>query len=169
MVTEKYRNKYMAIMVGVTSLSVTLGPGFNSIFQNIPTGKLGPFKIEGYNITAWIVLPIYIVITIIHLALFKDYGIIDYNAQLAKRKEIEMIESPTPNEKLIVEYNTLETDIKHKPQNLNVDNQVSLKKASDFNVDLVRENYISKYKGLFYLYDQNLVRNVVNEEEDHMF
>lgn len=58
MVTEKHRTVYSAVMVGVTSMSVTMGPGFNSIFADyIPMGKLGPFIIEKYNIMAWVCFP----------------------------------------------------------------------------------------------------------------
>ena len=35
-------------------MAVTIGPGVNSICNNIPMGDMGPFQVRAYNIMAWI-------------------------------------------------------------------------------------------------------------------
>ena len=168
----KYRNTWMAIMVGVTSTAVTLGPGFNSIFQNIPTGKLGPFEIESYNISAFICLPITIITAIVHLCLFKDTGIKDYNKGLAEKKRIDEIKTPDPNQKLIEQHKMTEYDIKKIPSGLNFSSNNQEKITTEIpkaTQESTRNNFIKTYKGLFYICDENLTESVISEEQKYMF
>jgi hypothetical protein len=109
-VIPRHRTTWSAVMVAVTSFAITVGPGVNSILNNIEDFDIGPFKVRKYNIISWFaILPI-IIMTPIFLWLFKDTGIQDFNKKVARKRELKNINGGKPD-LLLLDSNTLNEKI----------------------------------------------------------
>lgn len=101
MVTTNHRAFWSAMLVCQTCCATCTGPGFNSMLSYMPSGKIGPFIFESYNILVWICFPVYILYTILFFCLFSDQGMKDLLIKKAEDKKIKEMNYPKPNVKLI--------------------------------------------------------------------
>jgi hypothetical protein len=105
-VIPRHRTTWSAVMVAVTSFAITVGPGVNSILNNIEDFDIGPFKVRKYNLMSWfVIIPIFIM-TITFLWLFKDTGIQDFNKKVERKRELKNIDSGEPD-LLLLDSNSL--------------------------------------------------------------
>ena len=176
-VIPRHRTTWSAVMVAVTSLAITVGPGVNSILNNIEDFEIGPFKVRKYNIIAWFVLIPIVTMATIFLWLFQDTGIQDFNKKVERKRELKNIDGGQPD-LFLLDSNSLKERINadrakgRTKSEAEIDIDDFMGKGNFLNTKNLTETQqgLSKiYKGLFYdVTSEGIVQQIMTLENYYL-